>query len=194
MTRLPGMFGLAAAAKKKPLSPAAAVTTPVLISAVPAAPAAPAAKSPAASQASNLPLMGLLRQQQNLYRQLAELAAKQSECVRKGATETLMSILSARAHIIDQLEPLDKKIQPYRSNWDATLAGMSEADRGGAQSLMAEVQRLLASILKQDEEDRKLLEEQKEEVGTQITKTVTGSQLHKAYGSRVQAPRGGFQG
>ncbi len=165
MTRLPGIIGLTPALKKAPV----------------------------AQMSVGAVLMDLLGRQQGLYRQLATLTAQQSEFVRSGATEKLMSILSARARIIEQLEPIDRQIQPYRANWDATLAALPAEERTGVQSLMAEVQQMLADILKQDEEDRKLLMEQKEEIGLEINKTVTGVQLNKAYGVRPKMG-GGMKG
>lgn len=151
-------------------------------------------KSPAVQVSTGAILMDLLRRQQDLYKQLSTLAAQQSEFVRTGATEKLMTVLASRSRIIEQIEPLDKQIQPYRANWDATLTGMPEQDRAAVQSLMAEVQQMLANILKQDEEDRKLLMEQKEEVGAQINKTVTGVQLNRAYGVKQKFQGGGLRG
>lgn len=162
MTRLPGMMGLNPALKKAPVAAAVQVSTGTV-------------------------LKELLGRQKDLYGQLATLADQQSQSVRTGETEKLMSVLAARQQIIEQIEPLDKQLHPYRANWDATLAGMPTEERSAVQSLMAEVQQKLAGILKQDEEDRKLLMEQKEDVGTKINQTVTGLQLNKAYGVR---PRG----
>lgn len=166
MTRLPGMMGLVPQLKKTGAAPAVQVSV-------------------------GAQLLALLGQQKELYVQLESLAAQQSQCVRTGETEKLMSVLSSRSQIIEKIEPLDKQLQPYRANWDATLASMPPQERTSVQSLMAEVQQMLAVILKQDEEDRKLLMEQKEDVNTQINKTVTGVQLHRAYGVKSRTPMGG---
>lgn len=155
-------------------------------------PSTPAAK-PVTMEASDKVLVELLTRQHDLYRQLAELANKQSQFVRTGDAESLMSILGVRAGIIEQIEPLDKQIHPYRENWDASLSKLSQHDRMTAQGLMGAVQQLLSQILKQDEEDRKLLMEQKQQVGTQIRQAVTGSVVNKAYGVKPKSNLGGFK-
>ncbi len=161
MTRLPGMMGLMPALKKTPV-------VEVSVSQV---------------------LMDILTRQHELYQQLSALAAKQSELVRSGDTNTLMSVLGARQNILEQLSPLDQQLQPYRATWDENLSAMTPDNRAKAQKLMAEVQQMLAAILKQDEEDRQSLMAQKEDVGAQIGQTVTGVQLNKAYGVKSRVNR-----
>ena len=131
-------------------------------------------------------LVETLTAQRDLYVQLASLARKQSDCIATGDSETLMSILAARSQLIDQLNPLDVRLQPHKDKWDATLAELTPPDRAAVTALLTQVRQLLADILQQDEADRQQLERQKQEVSAQITRTVTGTQLNRAYGVRTR--------
>jgi len=126
-------------------------------------------------------LVDALTAQRDLYVQLATLARQQSDHISTGDSERLMSVLGARARLIDQLAPLDARLQPYKDKWDGILAGLSQPDRAEVSGLLTQVQQLLADILAQDEADRLQLIRQKEDVGAQIKRTVTGAQLNRAY-------------
>lgn len=131
-----------------------------------------------------------LAAQRDLYLQLAKLARRQSEYVASGQTEELMEILSARARVIEQIEPLDKQLQPYKGRWQETLDTMSLADKQKIVPLLKEVQQLLADILAQDEADKESLVQQKQQVSAEISKTVAGAALNKAYGVKPRLAPG----
>jgi hypothetical protein len=133
-------------------------------------------------------LIAVLTAQRDIYLQLAELARQQSAYIRSGASEDLMTVLAARARLVEQLTPLDRQLQPHKDRWPEVLETLAPPQRGAVSLLLTQVQQLLADLLEQDEADRQVLLEQKTDVGAQLSKTVTGRQLHRAYGG-ARGPR-----
>ena len=137
-----------------------------------------------ALQPDILMLQNALSQQKSLYMELFALARKQSQYVATGQSEELMSVLAARSRIIDQVAPLDAQLQPYKGRWQEVLDSLPQKDRETIAALLREVQQLLAQILAQDEIDRDSLNRQKSQIGSEISRTVNGAALNKAYGVR----------
>jgi len=133
-------------------------------------------------QATTSKLVQTLMAQKSLYVQLLDLAARQSVHVAAGESEALMGVLAARNRIIDQIIPLDRELQQYKGRWQELLDSLPVVDRGIVAGLLKDVQQLLADILAHDERDKDSLERQKQDVGSQITRTVTGTALNRAYG------------
>ena len=127
-------------------------------------------------------LVRALSGQKALYVQILALAQQQSQYVATGETESLMTVLGARARLIEQVTPLDKELQPYKGRWQEVLDGLPAKDREVVGGLLKEVQGLLSQILEQDEKDKESLVRQKSEVGDQVKKTVSGVALNRAYG------------
>ena len=96
-------------------------------------------------------LVATLGAQKNLYVQLLALAKQQSQYVSAGETESLMTVLGARARLIDQVAPLDATLRPYKGKWQETLDGLNATDRPVVAGLLKDVQQLLGDILAQDE-------------------------------------------
>lgn len=127
-------------------------------------------------------LAQVLGAQRDLYIQLATLARQQSEFIAQGASEDLMTVLATRSRLIDELAPLDKQLSPYKDRWQEVLDSLAGPDREQVSMLLTQVQQLLSDILEQDEADRQVLLRQKTDISSQISRSVTGGQLHRAYG------------
>jgi hypothetical protein len=127
-------------------------------------------------------LVKALTGQKALYMQILALAKQQSQYVATGENESLMTVLAARARLIEQVAPLDRELQPYKGRWQEVLDGLPGKDREAVGGLLKEVSGLLGEILAQDEVDKEKLVQQKTEVGVEIKRTVTGAVLNKAYG------------
>jgi hypothetical protein len=126
-------------------------------------------------------LVRALSGQKAMYVQILALAKSQSLHVAAGENEALMTVLAARSRLIQAVAPLDRDLQPYKGHWQDVLDGLPTADRKIVGQLLQEVQRLLGEILAQDERDKESLLRQKAVVGSEITRTVNGAALHRAY-------------
>ena len=127
-------------------------------------------------------LVHALTGQKALYTQILALAQQQSGYVATGENESLMTVLAARNRLIQQVEPLDRELQPYKGKWQEVLDGLPSAERKTVGTLLQQVQRLLGEILAQDERDKESLLRQRTVIGTEIKRSVSGAALHRAYG------------
>ena len=91
-----------------------------------------------------------------------------------------MTVLAARSRLIEQVVPLDGELRPYKGRWQV-LDGLPE-DRGVVGPLLKEVAGLLGEILETDERDKESLVRQKNAVGAEIKRAVTGAAVARAYG------------
>ncbi|HVX84231.1 MAG TPA: hypothetical protein VH253_05395 [Phycisphaerae bacterium] len=120
--------------------------------------------------------------QKAIYAQILALCKQQSQYVATGETEHLMTILAARNRLIEQVAPLDRELQPYKGRWQQVLDGLPGRERQTVGGLLKEVQELLAAILAADEADKESLTRQRTYVASEISRTVTGATLNRAYG------------
>ena len=127
-------------------------------------------------------LINLLSQQQLLYRQLNDLAQKQTNLVDGGDPEMLLRILGGRQRLIDRLAALDRELTPIRADWQRVADSLPPAQRQQAQDLVASVQEILSEILARDKRDTQALRDQQQKVATQIRSTAAGKRINQAYG------------
>jgi len=134
-------------------------------------------------------LVRALGAQKSLYQQILTLARQQSTFVATGESESLMSVLSARGRLIEQVVPLDRELQPYKGRWQEVLDALPTAERKVVGGLLQEVQKLLSDILAQDERDKESLTRQKSDIGVELNRTISGAAVARAYGKATNTPR-----
>ena len=127
-------------------------------------------------------LIHLLTQQRLLYRQLRELAQKQSSLVDGSNPEMLLRVLAGRQRIIDRLGAIDRDLKPIRVQWQQIAKTLPPSQRQEAQQLVEEVQEILGEIIARDEKDTQTLSSQHQRVAADIRSTTTGKRMHQAYG------------
>jgi len=127
-------------------------------------------------------LIHLLTQQRLLYRQLRELAQKQSSLVDGSNPEMLLRVLAGRQRIIDRLGAIDRELKPIREQWQQIAKTLPQSERQQAQQLVEEVQEILGEIIARDEKDTQALSSQHQRVAADIRSTTTGKRMHQAYG------------
>ncbi len=133
-------------------------------------------------------LIDLLEQQRAIYEQLQTLSHRQSELVASGDAEPLLSVLSQRQRLIDDLTQLNGQLEPYKQNWPALWARLDSDTQKTVQGLIDQVQLLLGQIVAQDEKDRVALSAQRERTSSEIKQLRTGSAINRAYGRPQGAP------
>jgi hypothetical protein len=126
-------------------------------------------------------LIHLLTQQRLLYRQLQQLAAKQSELVDGNDPEMLLRLLGGRQRLIDRLAGIDRELEPIRRDWQEVAQALPAAQRDEALGLVASVQEILGEILARDERDTRTLQGQQQRVAGEIRGATTGKRMNQAY-------------
>ena len=122
-----------------------------------------------------------LQEQVGCYQRLAKLAEVQHEHVQQGQIEGLLEVLQKRQVVLDQLAKLEQAIAPAKGQWSAYVAKLPTADRGLAESLLAETRRLLEQITAADRDDVMVLQNRKLNIGRQINKTDAARQVNRTY-------------
>jgi len=140
---------------------------------------------PPAGEAAEL--LGLLTRQRDLYRDLSALASQQADLIAEGQTEQLLSVLSRRQGLIEELGRTNDEIGPYRGRIPEIAESLPEPQRDELRSLVEQVQSLLKQIIDRDEQDRRKLEAAKQDVGNQITTTVRTGAAMNAYKQKAAA-------
>lgn len=135
-------------------------------------------------------LIELLDAQRAIYRQLQQLSDRQGRIVSDGEPDmsALVTLLSQRQELIDQLTGLTSRIEPFRSNWVALWNSLDAVTRTQVRALIDEVQALLDAIVEQDERDRASLSDRRDRVAGQIAQVKRGSVVNKAYGPSAVRP------
>ncbi|MCP4711567.1 MAG: hypothetical protein GY869_23355 [Planctomycetes bacterium] len=126
-------------------------------------------------------LIQLLTKQRLLYRQLRELAQKQSDLVDGSNPELLLRVLAARQRIIDRLRGIDKELKPIRDEWRQIASMLPSPQQQEAQKLVAEVQEILGEIIARDEKDTKTLSDQQQHLAGEMQTAAAGKRVHQAY-------------
>ena len=126
-------------------------------------------------------LIHLLTQQRLLYRQLKELAQKQSSLVDGNDPETLLRVLASRQRLIDKLSSIDRELRPIRANWQEIAGALPPEQREQALELVDQVQAILGEILASDAKDGEVLQGHQQKVRRQIQGAMKGKQMNRAY-------------
>ena len=126
-------------------------------------------------------LIDLLSQQRLLYRQLWELAQKQSGLVDGNNPEMLLRVLAARQRLIDRLRGIDRELKPIRDEWQEIARSLPGPQRQKAQKLVEEVQQILGEIIARDEKDTEALSGHQRGVAEEIQTAAAGRRVHQAY-------------
>ena len=130
-------------------------------------------------------LLGLLREQRDLYRSLQQLSERQRRLISGDRPELLLNILRDRQTLVTKLARVNEQLSPYRSQWEEIYGGLPAAQHEEASKLLAEINRMLELILKADQEDQALLSARKQAVASAISDVRGGQAANAAYGRNI---------
>ncbi|MBI9017091.1 MAG: hypothetical protein JEZ07_07520 [Phycisphaerae bacterium] len=123
----------------------------------------------------------LLTQQDDLYRQLHELACQQTVLVDGKNPEMLLKVLASRQRLINKLTAIDQKLKPIRNNWDELFLSLNPQQKRQVQQLVDSVKQTLGDIIQRDKCDTEKLHACKDQVASQIRNVNTGRQMNNIY-------------
>lgn len=136
-------------------------------------------------------LIVLLTEQRDLYGRLRELSDRQRALIAGDRPEQLLSILQERQTLISSLSRLNEQLAPFRREWDAMYARLSEESRERTSALLNEINALLKVILKTDREDSVLLAARKHTVARELSGVAGGKTATSAYARQSDSPTNG---
>jgi hypothetical protein len=126
-------------------------------------------------------LIQLLTQQRDLYRSLRALSEKQRAMISGDRPELLLNILQDRQDLVTSLARLNEALGPFRRNWEKLYAALPEQQRQRASEVLQEINALLRTILRTDQEDGALLSARKQSVSQDIAGLASGQTANAAY-------------
>jgi len=127
-------------------------------------------------------MLRLLAGQLDHYRQLKTLSEQQSVCICDGSTEKLLSVLSLRQAVIEQLTKSNTELAPYRDQWNELAVNASVDQREQVRGALDEIERLLQQVVDQDELDKAELKGVQQQVGAQLNHINQAGRAVRAYG------------
>ncbi|MEM9252833.1 MAG: flagellar export chaperone FlgN [Planctomycetota bacterium] len=137
--------------------------------------------------------LDLLARQRDLYRRLHALAETQQAALHQQGAEAMLAVLSQRQVFVDALGRLNAELEPFRADWQRFSAALDEPDRQRVRELVDDVDRLLADVLKLDEQSKQALVDTQKTVGDHLAQANRVGQARAAYGhappTQPAAPR-----
>ncbi len=130
-------------------------------------------------------LIRLLEKQAQLYDRLNRLSEAQSRLVAKADAEPLLTILSQRQELIDQLVVVSGEVEPYKQQWAEIYSSLDEPDRERLRALIDRVRSQLDQIISQDEKDRQALTDRRRSASQELQQVRHGSSVGRAYSRAV---------
>lgn len=124
----------------------------------------------------------LLARQRDLYRTLRALAERQRVLITSSRSEELLTVLTERQKVVDQLTSLDPQVKALREQWQTVYWMMTGSQRKTADTLVREVQLLLSEILAGDEQDARLLSARITDNRRESLAMAESKRAHMAYG------------
>jgi len=133
------------------------------------------------SEMDSTEIANLLIQQRDLYRALGRLSERQRNLITSDEPERLLSLLAERQKLIEQMQTINQRLQPFQVNWRQIRTSLDEKNVRRIDDLVNEINGLLGDILKTDEADTALLSVRKSERGQAIGAMQSGRQADRAY-------------
>ncbi len=131
-------------------------------------------------------LLPLLRAQRDLYDQLSRLSGRQRGLISGDQPERLLGVLQDRQRLVTGLARINEQLAPFRRDWNAIYNALPDGIRSEAAELLGQVNELLAGILRNDEEDGRLLAARKQAVSRTLGALSDGRAANTAYARQAQ--------
>jgi hypothetical protein len=135
-------------------------------------------------------LVSLLEQQRELYQSLRQLTERQKSLVLGDDTTALLGLLAQRQSLVDGLVSLNRSLAPYRQQWAATVARLTEPVRKHVTELIEEANQSLGGILQSDNRDTATLNARREDLVARLATADQAGRVGAAYARTTVAPSG----
>lgn len=134
-------------------------------------------------------LIAVLEEQDALARELSDLAAGQAALIDTGKTEALLGLLATRQRLVDRFVAGQGALGQLSAELEARSDDLSADQRDRIRSLLDNVTAGLATVMRQDEQDQKLLQTARASQQKQIEGVDVGRSARNAYINTQAASR-----
>jgi len=135
----------------------------------------------------------LLDAEEILFRRLHALSLEQGRLVQEEQTDELLHVLGNRQKIVDELQQVSGKLEPFRDQWEQVLATARTEQREKYTMQVQVLGELAANIAARDDEDRKLLAKRRDGLAEDLSGVGRVQGAVAAYGPSSSRPAARFQ-
>ncbi|RMH14328.1 MAG: hypothetical protein D6695_01535 [Planctomycetota bacterium] len=122
------------------------------------------------------------------YGQLDALSRRQESLIETGEMEQLLSLLSERQGLIQQLEATVPAFDAGRKAWEQNVNSLTESKRCDVQRRVKAIEQMASEIAARDEAASKDLDRLRDELADQMAGLGRGSAAVSAYGQKDKQP------
>jgi len=136
-------------------------------------------------------LANCIDEKQRVLLQLRELSCRQSNLIAEGNITRLLSVLSAKQLLLKELQNVESKLDPYRSQDPDKRVWRHEQDRQKCQTSAGQCEQLLREIMGNEQRCEQEMIERRDQVRKSLHDVHNSTKVLSAYG---QQPGSGSQG
>jgi hypothetical protein len=126
-------------------------------------------------------LTALLERKHDYLSDLRDLGARQLETIGNGDLTTLMKILSAKQSLLDELQHIERQLDPYRETSPDQRVWPTPALRQHCEQLATRCRLLFAEVLQQERDAERQLVVQRDDAERQLQGMHAAAHAHGAY-------------
>jgi flagellar biosynthesis/type III secretory pathway chaperone len=126
-------------------------------------------------------LAELVRRKHDCLAQLHELGAQQCAVVDSGDVNDLLRLLGAKQHVINQLQTLERDLDPFRPQNPDERVWRSSAEREQCAHWLQHSETLFTEIMEQERKAEQLLKRRRDDSLDRLRDAYAGEQVRKAY-------------
>jgi hypothetical protein len=135
-------------------------------------------------------LLEIASLRQGALEQLHSLGRRQLELIDQGDMTQLIQVLSAKHHMLAELQQVEKRLDPFRGQSPEGRRWRSAALRERCAEVIAKSDQLLRAILEQEKLGETRLRQHRDEAASRLQSAHSASHARAAYtGSAAQATR-----
>lgn len=126
-------------------------------------------------------LVTLLKRQISICTQLHECSNQQTCLLQADKAEQLLTVLSNRQNLIDELIQLSISLEPFRSAWPEIWESLTETERNSINNLIGKSQQLVDEIIGIDKKSQDTLIAEQNHIKKQLIDVNTAQTTARAY-------------
>lgn len=127
-------------------------------------------------------MLDLLKRHRQLFQELQKQSHEQRALIKAQQNEELLSLLARRQKIVNAIGQIHQQLAPYRQQWEGVKGRLPETLRGEISGLLVELQKMLNTIIEQDQQDCQELSASKQQVAAEMNQATRARSAHAYYG------------
>lgn len=126
-------------------------------------------------------LAELICKKHQLLVQLREVGCKQGALVERGNSQSLLQLLSAKQHLINGLQLVERHLRPYHAEDPNDRLWRSQEDRQRCADLSDECRLLLAEVVEMERDQERRIQEHRNALAGQLQQAGKAQKVVDAY-------------